>query len=72
VSDLRLTAEGRQPMVSTNEELEVEHSGLEVSNCGSGGGPASSFPARHVLDSELSEAATTRPAGQTECEGGFQ
>jgi hypothetical protein len=29
--DLRLTGAGRQPMVSSNGELEVEHSGLEVS-----------------------------------------
>ena len=29
--DLSLTGEGRQLMVSTNDDLEVEHSGLEVS-----------------------------------------
>jgi len=29
--DLSLTGEGRQPMVSTYGDLEVEHSGLEVS-----------------------------------------
>jgi hypothetical protein len=29
--ELSLTGEGRQPMVSSNGDLEVEHSGLEVS-----------------------------------------
>jgi len=29
--DLSLTGERRQPMVSINGDLEVEHSGLEVS-----------------------------------------
>jgi hypothetical protein len=76
--DLSLTGEGRQHMVSTNADLEVEHSGLEVGKSKQtvevevDPPLRSNFPSQTCTGPELSEGASKRPGGQTECEGGFQ
>jgi hypothetical protein len=74
VSKLCLTEEGRQPMVSANEELEVEHSGLGVKQPWKWRWtrlfvPIS--PARHVPDSEPSEAASKRPQARPSAKEDF-